>query len=227
MIDHGLAEVVISDQAVALQGDQSGAVLLEEATARLRDEDGEDISIGTFISVAEEIDLVTTFDLMILKKVMARLGSEDGSHDLGVNLSCSSIGDPDFRSQLYRLIEDNKTIASRLVFCLTTYSAARDLKLLESFRDLVKRTETKLMIKRYEPRFMELDLLKRYRFDYIRLARSYTEELSGDAEKMNLIVSMVETGNLLDTTILAEHVSDHDWQPVVDLGVHGASRKNA
>ncbi len=226
VVEKGRAEIVISDQAVALQGDDSGRVLLEEATARLQSEDGEPISIGTFISVAEEIDLVTGFDLMILQKVLDRIGADGGSQDLGVNLSFSSIGDPEFRSQLYGLIENNKGVASRLVFCLTAYAAAKDLKLLESFKDLVRRTETKLMIKRYEPRFMELDILKQYQFDYIRLARSYTEDLAGDTEKRNLISSMVETGNLLDTIILAESVSDKDWQHVIELGVHGASRKN-
>ena len=124
------------------------------------------------------------------------------------------------------MIEGNKEVASRLVFCLTAYAAAKDLKLLESFKELVRRTGTKLMIKRYEPRFMELDILKQYQFDYIRLARSYTEDVAGDTEKRRLISSMVETGNLLETTILAESVSDKDWQQVVQLGVHGASRKN-
>lgn len=226
VVENSLAEIVISDQALALQGDETGAILLEEATAGLKSGDGEDISIGTFISVAEEIDLATGFDLMILKKVIAWLGAEDSEHDVGVNLSFSSIGDPDFRSQLYGLIEDNKTIATRLVFCLTAYSAAKDLSLLESFKDLLRRQGSKLMIKRYEPRFMELDVLKQCRFDYIRLARSFTERLSGDAEKMSLVASMVETGHLLDTTILAESVSENDWQQVVDLGVEGASRRN-
>jgi len=227
VVDRELAEILISDQAVALQGEQIGTVLLEEATAKLKSDDGEDISIGTFISVAEEIDLASSFDLMILRKVIAHIDSENGAHDVGVNLSFTSIGDPDFRTQLYTLIEENKSAIPRLVFCLTAYSAAKDLRLLESFKDLVKRTGTKLMIKRYEPRFMELDILKHYHFDYIRLARSYTEDIAGDAEKLSLIASMVETGNLLDTTILAESVSDQDWQQVAELGVHGASRKNA
>lgn len=226
VVNKGLADIVISDRAEALQGAGAGEILLEEATARLGTDDGEEISVGTFISVAEEIDMATGFDLMILQKAFDYLHSAGGSHHIGVNLSFSSIGNPDFRSQLYGLIESNKDITSRLVFCLTAYAAAKDLKLLESFKDLIQRTGTKMMIKRYEPRFMELDVLKKYQFDYIRLARSFTQELANDVEKKNLITTMVETGNILNSTILAESVAELDWQQVIDLGVHGASKKS-
>lgn len=225
VVDQGLADIVISDRAEALQGADAGEILLEEATARLETEDGGEISIGTFISVAEEIDMATDFDLMILRKAFDYLRIAGGSHGIGVNLSFSSIGNPDFRSQLYSMIEKNKDITSRLVFCLTAYAAAKDLKLLASFKDLIMRTGTKLMIKRYEPRFMELDVLKKYQFNYIRLARSYTEELAADVDKRNLVSTMVETGNILNSTILAENVGGQDWRQVIDLGVHGASRK--
>lgn len=226
IIGQGLANIVISDRAEALQGAEAGQILLEEATAKLQSDEGEEISIGTFISVAEEINMATAFDLMILQKVVDRIQTSSDRHDIGVNLSFSSIGDPDFRSQLYSVIDSSGVSASRLVFCLTAYAAAKDLKLLESFKDLIRRTGTKLMIKRYEPRFMDLDVLKQYQFDYIRLARSFTEDLVDDTEKKSLISTMVETGNLLGSTILAESVTERDWQQVIDLGVHGASRRS-
>lgn len=224
IIDEGRAEISLSDRAEGLSGEAKGKTLLEEATAKIYGAEGQEISIGTFISVAEELGLVSRFDLMILNKVIDHIRSTGISHDVGVNLSFTSIADPDFRSQLYRLIEDNKDIAGHLVFCLTAYAAARDLKLLASFKDLVRRTGTKLMIKRYEPRFMDLDLLKKFNFDYIRLARIFTQDLAVDDEKKTLITTMVETGSILNTTILAESVSPENLQQVVDLGVDGASK---
>jgi len=225
VIAQGRADIVFSDRAESLQDPHRERILIEETTARILDEHGEELSIGTFISVAEEIDLVSTFDLMILNKVVDHMNASSDTHDIGVNFSFTSIGDPDFRSQLYGLIDSNREVSSRLVFCLTAYSAAKDLTLLESFTELVRRTGTKLMVKRYGPRHMDLDMLKKFQFDYIRLARSYTEDLEDDSEKQRLVTTMVETGNFIDSTILAESVSDKDWQQVIELGVDGASRK--
>lgn len=218
-------QIVISDSAESLSADHPGQILLEEITARVFDNDQNVLSIGTFISVAEELKLVTSFDRIILSKVINRLRSAESVHDVAVNLSFASIADPDFRSQLYSLLDENKDCAHRTVFCLTAYGAAKDLKLLLSFKELVHRLGAKLMIKRYEPRFMELETLKDFNFHYIRLARNLTENLDGDQQKRRLITTMVETGNLLGTTILAENVTDSDWNIIEDLGVHGASRR--
>jgi EAL domain-containing protein (putative c-di-GMP-specific phosphodiesterase class I)/GGDEF domain-containing protein len=226
VLDKDLIEIMISDQAEDLQDSTKDQILLEETNAKVHSEDGQALSIGTFISVADQLGFVTKFDQMILQKVLDHIRSSGVTHDVGVNLSFSSIANPDFRSQLYSLIEANKDISGRLVFCLTAYAAAKDLTLLLSFKDLVRRTGTKLMVKRYEPRFLELEVLKECNFDYIRLARNYTEDISGDGEKEALITTMVETGNLLDSIILAESVSVKDWPKIISLGVHGASRKN-
>ncbi len=94
-----------------------------------------------------------------------------------------------------------------------------------SFKELVHRLGAKLMIKRYEPRFMELETLKDFNFRYIRLARNLTENVDADHQKRRLIRTMVETGNLLDSIILAESVTESDWNTIEDLGVHGASRR--
>jgi len=217
-------EVVFSDRAESIQGDSPGKILLEEATARVFDAEKNELPIGTFISVAEELNLGTVFDLLVLEKVLRHVHSENIEHDIAVNLSYSSIADLGFRSKLYNIIQSKEKNPGKLVFCLTAYSAARDLKILASFKDLIQRSGAKLMIKRYEPRFMDLDVMKEFGFSYIRLARSFTEEIAGDDEKQRFVSTMVETGSMLGATILAESVSDKDWDTVMALGIPGASR---
>lgn len=223
-IHEGKATIAITDSAVGLQENNIEKIFLEEATAKVFDTNNDLLSIGTFISVAEEIGLVTQFDIIILKKTLEYINNFKITHDVAVNLSFSSLSDPDFRSELYNLLSEKKGQISCIVFCLTAYGAAKDLQLLDSFNKLVRRLGAKLMIKRYEPRFMPLETIKNFNFDYIRLAKLLTENIVDDKEKQTLISTMVETGNLLDTTILAEQVADSDWKLVSDLGIHGASK---
>ena len=218
------ATIAITDSAIGLLEEDLGKVLLEEATAKVIDTNNEPLPIGTFVSVAEEMGLVTRFDMLILKKTLEHIGNLRITHNVAVNLSFSSLSDQDFRSELYNLLNDKKGPIANIVFCITAYGAAKDLQLLHSFNNLVKRLGAKLMVKRYEPRFMPLETLKGFNFDYIRLAKSLTENIVDDMEKQTLISTMVETGNLLDTTILAEKVTESDWKIVSDLGIHGASK---
>lgn len=217
-------EIVMSDKALYLKGGKSGELLLAEVTAKIRKE-GKELSIGTFISVADDAGLAADFDLMMVAKVLNSGLFSTAEHAIAVNLSFSSIADPHFRAALYTLITKHRQAANRLVFCLTAYAAAKDLELLYSFTKMTARVGTQLMLKRYEPRFLKLASLKEFNFDYIRLAKSITEDLDASEQKKSLISAMVATGGILNTKILAEQVDDRHWQQIKELGIDAASKK--
>ena len=61
--------------------------------------------------------------------------------------------------------------------------------------------------------------------DYIRLARSLTEEIAGDEGKKSLVETMRELGDLIDVRIIAESVTgDDDFKTIREIGLFAASR---
>lgn len=212
-------------QAHRLTGDQAGELMIEEAMSQVQDDEGEALPIGTFISVAESIGQILTFDMHVVKEVLRRIREEQISHDIAVNLSFTTLASNEFRSELYALLQDNSDIASHLVFSVTAYGATKDLKAFATFIDFAHRCGAKVILKRYESRFISMDDIKEYKLDYIRLARVYTENISRDAEKRRMVEVFKELGELLNVSILAESVaSDSDFAAVSEIGITAVSR---
>ncbi|MBR9884161.1 MAG: EAL domain-containing protein [Oceanospirillales bacterium] len=225
IVDNKRVEIDYGIKAYSLADNESDKLVLEEAMSRVLDEKGEALPIGTFISVAETLGRILEFDLHIVEQVIKRIRTEAIDHDIAVNVSFTALASNEFRSALYELLKDNQDIAGHLVFSVTAYGATRDIKAFASFIDFIHRNGARIILKRFESRFIAMDDLKQFRLDYIRLARIYTENIGNDSEKRRLVEAMKELGELLNVRILAESVaSDADYQAVREIGLTAASR---
>ncbi|OOZ36416.1 EAL domain-containing protein [Solemya velesiana gill symbiont] len=151
-------EIEQIEQAYALAGDQAGSLVFEEAVSKVYDEAGEALPIGTFVAVAEDTGNISLFDMNVLKRVVKHIKESQLVHDIAVNLSFSSMSDTAFRSELYGLLTENSDAAAHLVFSVTAYSAAKDFEVFKSFINLVHRCGSKVIMKRFEARFVSLEL---------------------------------------------------------------------
>ena len=73
----------------------------------------------------------------------------------------------------------------------------------------------KMILKRFESKFIPLDEIKNYNLDYIRLARDYTNGISKDSTKLGFVESMQELAALLNIKVFAENVKEDDDFDVV------------
>lgn len=225
IIDESRFELRMVAQAERLTGPDAGTLVLEEAVTEAVDDTGETLPIGTFVSVAESLGRVVDFDKAVVAKVIDYVKSSQLQHDVAVNLSFDSIANVDFRSWLFKQLETDAQVANRLVFSITAYGATRDLETFKSWIDFVHRAGAQVILKRFETKFIELDALKEYKLDYIRLARFYTQGIGVDEQKRRLVEAMNELGGLLDVKIVAEAVAEDDDLDVVrSIGLFAASR---
>lgn len=225
VIKEGSIDIEYAAKAYSLADGRTDELLLEEAMSTVRDESGLTLPIGTFVSVAETLGEIVTFDMFVVRKVMEQVRSRNVSHKVAINLSFTTLTNNNFRAELYKLLQDNSDIARHLVFSITAYAATKDLKAFASFIDFAHRCGSQVILKRFESRFISLDAIKEYRLDYIRLARAYTEQISSDPEKRSWVEALKELGELLNIQIIAEAVeTDADYQTVKDIGITAASR---
>ena len=83
----------------------------------------------------------------------------------------------------------------------------------------------KVIIKRFESKFIPLNNIKDFNLDYIRLAREYTNNVTNDSSKQSFIEAIVELSNLLNIQLFAENVhDDEDLETIKKLEVYAASR---
>jgi len=225
IVDEQRFEVDFSARAYALAEGATDELVIEEAMAQVVDTDGEALPIGTFVSVAESIGRIHTFDMAVVRLVVEYIAARQVQHDVAVNLSFASLASNEFRSGLFDLLKKNAEAAQHVVFSVTAYGATKDLNAFTSFIDFAHRLGAKVILKRFESRFIPMDRINEFHLDYIRLAKIYTENIGSDSEKRRLVEAMKELGDLLDIHIVAEGVeADNDYQAVREIGLTAASR---
>ncbi len=133
--------------------------------------------------------------------------------------------DSDFKIWLENILKENKDIASLLAFSVTAYGCIRDIEAFKLFISIVHKNDGKIILKRFETKFIPLDSLKELNLDYIRLAREYTNEILTHSSKQSFVESICELSKLLNVKVFAESVGDEDsFEKLKELGMHGASK---
>lgn len=200
-------------------------LVMQEAFTNAKDKENNDIPIGSFVSIAEKYEKIIDFDKAVIKKVISYIIINNLKHDLIINLSLDSISNNEFIIWLQKEISKNRSVAPQLVFSVTAYSVAKDTNIFKNFCDYIHSSGAKVIIKRFESRFISTEHLKEFNLDYIRLARDYTSNISEDSSKREFIESINELGHLLNIKVIAENVkSESDLKIVKELNIYGASR---
>ena len=225
IIDNQKFNISYIGQAYCLDMKEQNLVVMEEAFTQAKDKNNELIPIGTFISIAEKYDKILDFDKAVVKKVIQHIKDTNITHSISINLSLDSVFDIKFKNWLKAIVLENKEIASQLVFSVTAYGAAKDVETFKYFIEAIHNAGAKIIIKRFETKFIPLDNIKDFNLDYIRLARDYTDGICKDSSKKGFVEAMQELSSLLTIKVFAENVKDDDdFKIVKDIGLYGASR---
>ena len=200
-------------------------ILLEEAFTFAIDKKEKIIPIGTFISIAEEYKKIVDFDKAVVTKVIEYVTKQNIKHEILINLAFDSLMDDAFKIWLESTLSRHKNVSNKLVFSVTAYGCVRDIEAFKVFISLVHKNGAKVILKRFETKFIPLDSLKEFNLDYIRLARDYTNSINSDKSKQSFVESICELSKLLNIKVFAESVKDEENFTIVkSLGVHGISK---
>jgi EAL domain-containing protein (putative c-di-GMP-specific phosphodiesterase class I)/GGDEF domain-containing protein len=224
IVDNSKFELKYIGNAYTLDG-STNDIIMQEAFATIKDKDNLDIPIGTFVSIAERYEKIIDFDKKIITKVINNILINKIKHSISINLSLESISNTSFILWLEKTIFEHKSIASQLAFSITAYAVAKDVDKFKFFADEMHQCGAKVIIKRFESKFIPLNSIKDFNLDYIRLAREYTHNITNDSSKQSFIETIVELSNLLNIQLFAENVhEDEDLETIKKLEVYAASR---
>lgn len=223
-IDYNTPEITFTAEAYNYQTEPAQKVM-REAFTQVRNDEGDVLSIGTFFSMAEEFALVESLDKTIIHKIISQLETADDTTPVTVNVSMASVSSTTFRQWLQTRLEETKLAPERLAFSVTAYAAAKNLQAFTSFSLFVRNLGARVLLKRYTPDVVDVDVLKDLHLDYLRLARDMTTDISSHASKPDFLNLIQEVSGLLDIKVLAESVTDEqDFAIVKQAGLYGISR---
>jgi EAL domain-containing protein (putative c-di-GMP-specific phosphodiesterase class I)/GGDEF domain-containing protein len=224
IIDNKLFNIDYINSAYDLTKDEK-EIVMQEAFTHLKDKENNDIPIGTFVSIAEKYEKIIDLDKAVISKVIEYINIHSIKHPITINLSINSICNNEFIIWLQKTITKHKEIAPLLAFSITAYAVAKDVEVFKKFCDYIHNSGSKIIVKRFETKFIPLDNLKDFNLDFIRLAREYTNEIQNDSSKQSFVESIQELSTLLNIKVIAENAkSDEEFDMIKKLHVYAASR---
>jgi len=204
---------------------QSDGIIMKEAFSEVLDRNGDALSIGTFVSIAEKFVKIVELDKGVTVRAVEYITKQKASYSVAINLSNRTIKSSDFRAWLEGLLKENQALAEKLVFSLSAYAVGKEVAAYKEFIGFVHQLNAKVMIKRFETQSLSASIIKDLKPDYIRLARDIADGISSDVAKQEFTGTMVEIADLMSMQVFAENVQENeDVVFLKSIGVKGASR---
>ncbi|MFA9271899.1 MAG: putative bifunctional diguanylate cyclase/phosphodiesterase [Baekduiaceae bacterium] len=192
-----------------------------ELLLRMRDEDGEVIPPGAFLSVAERSGLISRIDRWVVERAIDLLAASGaGGPTFEVNLSGSSIGDEVLLELIERRLKETGVCPKRLVFEITETVAVADVPRAQAFAARLNELGCRFALDDFGSGFGSFYYLKHLPFDFLKIDGEFVRDCARDKTDRLIISAAVDIARGLGKRTIAEVIEDDGtWQQLRELGV--------
>jgi EAL domain-containing protein (putative c-di-GMP-specific phosphodiesterase class I) len=184
----------------------TGSISYYECLLRVPNNDGELVSAGPSILMAEKYGIINCVDRAVIKMAALELAS---AKDLKLSVNISYIGLLDDR-----LLEDAKlllkdyNIASRLIIEITETSVNEDLKRTSEFVNVMRGLGCKIAIDDFGAGSTSFSQLKQIRFDILKIDGSLIRDIANNPYNRFLVEMLVKVAEEVGAKTVAEFVEN-------------------
>ena len=198
-------------------------VIHKELFSRVIQDDGQVISAGVFMPLAERLGLVSALDRLVLKEAMKLQVGEIGIDKIAVNISAASMNDQSFMQELISAAREHPMSMPRIIFEFVEFSAIQHLDKLIEFRNSVGERGNGIALDHFGSSFSNFGYLQSLRPDYVKIDRAFTNEIDKEGSDSDFFVSsLCNVAHSLDIIVIAEGVeNEQQWKLLNELGVDG------
>jgi diguanylate cyclase (GGDEF)-like protein len=190
-----------------------------ECLLRLIREDGELLSAGAFIPVAEKLGFIRLIDQRVLELVAETLLKYNAAY-LSVNVSGITATDAAWLSNLSSMMRGKPEAASRLVVEITETAAIDDIDESASFVTALKDLGCKVAIDDFGAGYTSFRNLKALDVDMVKIDGSFIKGLAANRDNQFFARTLVELARNFDLATVAEWVdSEEDMAMLRAYGV--------
>jgi EAL domain-containing protein (putative c-di-GMP-specific phosphodiesterase class I) len=184
-----------------------GSIHHHEVLARFAD--GE--SPFDLIRLAEELELIERFDMVMIETVIDRLKRRDvAGVQLAVNISGQSLMSPAFVEALTRLLKKNPDCTRRLLFEVTESAALSDLALADRHIQALRKAGFPVCLDDFGAGAASFAYLRALTVDAVKIDGQYIRELGGGGRDADLVRHLVALCGSLNVKTTAEMVESQD-----------------
>jgi len=188
---------------------QTGKATGCEALARWRTADGQFISPGDFIPIAEQTGLILDLGEQVFRQsaIQAYKWSASGiAHTIAVNVSPHQLRHPGFVKQLQEILAETGARAEWLELEITENAMMDDIAHAIAVVDRLSALGFRIAIDDFGTGHSSLSYLKNFRINTLKIDLSFVRDITTDTQSKAIVHSIVSLGKGLNLTIVAEGV---------------------
>lgn len=181
----------------------SRAVHHFEALARFKGNNGP----ADAIRMAEELELIESFDLAVAEKVLKRMRQPGaGLLKMAINVSGASLGDDTYVEQLLRMTAGAPEERRRLIVEVTETSAVADIEAADRRLASLREAGIKVCIDDFGAGSAAFDYLRKLSVDAVKIDGAIVRDIETDDRSKAMLHSIVELCRSMKLETIAEMI---------------------
>ena len=203
----------------------TGAILHRECPLRLMlDEHGDWLPAGRFLPMAERLRLTSRLDLAAVGLGLKQLADDPQLKGLAINLSASSVADPDFRRLIVSQLRQQPQVAARLWLEIAETGALRHFDAFSQFVGELKVTGCRVGVEHFGRQFSQIGLLHNLGLDYLKIDGTFVRGLDSNLGNQTFLKGLASIAHGIDLIVIAEGVATNaELSALASIGIDGAT----
>ena len=185
-----------------------------ESLVRIIDVNGKIISPFFFLDIAKKGKYYTQITERVINNSLKAL--ETTTKDISINLSATDIENDYIRDMILKYLENNKDIASRIVFELLEDENVKDFNTISSFIDTVKNYGVQIAVDDFGAGYSNFERLLDFKPDILKIDGSLIKNIHTDTFSKNIVETIQNFATKMDIKTVAEFVHCREVLDVVN-----------
>ena len=194
-----------------------------EALLRLKDAEGNLISPGKFIPVAEQTNLIFDIDNWVLSHGIIEAGKllENCNDDItiSINISARHILEKNFVTKLKNFLSLTTVNPKLLELEITEYCLVQNPSKAEKVIEEIRELGIKVALDDFGSGYASIKYLMQLPFDVLKIDKVFVDNIASDKNSHKFISMLISVGHTLDCTLIAEGVEHQEqFDTLKDMG---------
>jgi EAL domain-containing protein (putative c-di-GMP-specific phosphodiesterase class I) len=217
------ASAVLCAQPVLEFTNTGDKLLHKEIFLRLPNENGDFMTAGVFMPIAERTGLATELDRLVISKLLDYLSVNHADPCVyAINLTATSLHDAAFVEWLCKRIEADPDNGRRIVFELPEFGVLRNIQTTRTVVERLSALGCNCGIDHFGRGFNSFGYLRSVKVQYLKIDGGYTRNIDHEADNQFFIRAVTDTAHSVDISVLAEAVeSIKELDAIRSLNVDG------
>ncbi len=217
-------------QEIARIGGDPAGTAHGEVLLRMHARDGTTIPPMAFIPAAERFGLMSAIDRWVLAAVVEHIAGCDDDACYGINLSATSISDPEFPAFVRELLATPGVDARRICFELTETAAIANLTDASTLMRDLRQRGVRFALDDFGSGMSSFAYLRQLPVDYLKIDGSFIRNIASERVDRAMVESINHLAHVMGIETIAEWVNDAETLEILaQIGVdfaqgHGIAR---